>query len=296
MTGIIAPSRDVSMFYEADCKFKVSDVEDWMWDQAANRPGYWSIIIPLRTGRKTLPGCSFLTGSDEEVIKRRVNFTQKEYALLDKVVTNQMYSESKSKVYRAVVYQRSLQLWDDGTDDDVAMRTVGAWAVAYYKCQANKFDEKFQCCRSFGNGCLDGYFRPFSVRYRSRLIRTGQLVTSKTNITPSSDADGNAQDKNVERSKSGLFQQKVSPKNKLGYQKEGVSYVNEHEGGGRDDYDSEVRAAVDGRIIRKDCGVGVVGQTIDDTGRKQICGVLSQPLSVEPNVYAQELNNAITAI
>jgi len=261
------------MLYGTDYHFNVSDVEDWMWNRAATRPGYWTITIPLRTGRKAMFSC----GDVEEVIQKRVNFSQKEYALLDKVVTNQVYAESKDKVYRTVVYQRSLQLWDTGNDDDVAMRTIGAWAISYYKCQAGKFYGHDTSCMSF-------LWQDHTTerKWRARLTLTGQPETAATNVSPSSDADGDAQDK--------------SPKNELGYQEKGASYINEHDGGGNDDQDSEIRATVEGRIIRKECGIGVVGQTTDDTGRKQICGVLSQPISVEPNVYAQELLNAIKAI
>lgn len=248
-----------------------------MWERASTRAGYWTIAIPLRTGRRRWVSC--MSGDVEEVIHRRVNLSQKEYALLDKVVTNQVYAESKAKVHRAVVYQRSLQLWDTGNDDDVAMRTLGAWAVSYYKCQANKFFGRNGCCLSI-MPCKD-FTRP-ERKFRVRLLKTGQPETAAAKVSPSSDADGDAQHK--------------SQKNKLGYQKEGESYVNEHEGGGNDDQDSEIRATVQGRIIRKDCGIGVVGQTTNDKGRKQVCGVLSQPISVEPNVYAQELLNAIKAI
>merc|ERR1711862_840869 len=84
--------------------------------------------------------------------------------------------------------------------------------------------------------------------------------------------------------------------NELGYQKEGAEYVNTHPGGGVNAEDSELRSQIEGRIVRKECGVGVVGQSLDDMGPKQICGVLSQPISKEPNVYAQEVANAIKAI
>jgi len=262
------------MLYETDYHFNVSDVEDWMWERAASRAGYWTITIPLRTGRKPLSGCltGLLPRDQEEVIYRKVNFSQKEFALLDKVVTNQVYAESKAKIHRAVVYQRSLQLWETGGDDDVAMRTLGAWAISYYKCQANNFYAR-------NVGCL-GFLRGPERKFRARLTKTGQ--PEPTEVSSSEEKDDDAHDK--------------SPKNKLGYQKAGASYVNEHEGGGNDDQDSEIRATVEGRIVRKDCGIGVVGQTTNDTGRKQICGVLSQPISVEPNVYAQELANAIKAI
>jgi hypothetical protein len=308
--GLAFRRRDVSMLYETAYNFNVSDVEDWMWDRAATRPGYWTIIIPLRTGRTRWLDSS--SGGGEEVMHMRVNFSQKEYELLDKVVTNQVYAESKTKVHRAITYQRSLQLWTTGTEDDVAMRTIGAWAVSYYKCQANQFYGRsswmnlipyktaavatggfllYKGCRlksvtmatlpfvALGLGIE--FFRP-ERKFRARLTQTRQPETAVTNVSPSSDADGDAQDK--------------STKNKLGYQEKGASYINEHEGGGQDDEDSEIRATVEGRIIRKECGIGVVGQTTDDTGRRQVCGVLSQPISVEPNVYAQELANAIKAI
>jgi len=271
---------DVSMLYETAHDFRVGDVEEWMWDRAGSRPGYWSIDIPLRTRRKRLFNC--LPGDGVEVVHKRVNFTQKEYALLDKVVSNQLYAESKAKVNRAVVFQRSLQLWDTGSEDDVAMRTLGAWAISYYKCQAHKFHRRGLCCL----GCFDGFDR----KYRARLTRcpgvTGHAWQTTSNVSLLCDADGDAQVKGI-----------LPKRNKLGFQEQGADYVNEHAGGGKDDVDSEIRASICGRIIQKDCGIGVVGQSADDTGnRKQVCGVLSQPISVEPNVYAQELLNAIKAI
>jgi len=291
LRGLAFRRHDASLLYETDYNFTVSDVEEWMWDRAANRAGYWTITIPLRTGRKPLIPC--LAGTGEEVIIRKVNFSQKEYALLDKVVTNQVYAESKAKVHRAVVYQRSLQLWDTGNDDDVTMRTIGAWAISYYKCQANKFygrDASILQCMP----CQE-LFRP-ERKFRARLTTRNPHtdVTTKVSVSPPSDAGGGAHDNDDSDGKN--ESNGKSPKNKLGYQKEGASYVNEHEGGGNSDQDSEIRATVEGRVIRKDCGMGVVGQTTDDTGRKQICGVMSQPTSVEPNVYAQELLNAIKAI
>lgn len=263
--------RDASMLYETDYKFNVSDVEDWMWDKAAERDGYWSIVLPFRTGKRSWLTC--MSNKYERVVHKKVNFSQKEFALLDKVVTNQVYAESKDKVYRTVAYQRSLQLWDTGNDDDVVMRTLGVWAMSQYKCQAGKFLGKQAHCF--------GLFKT-PVKFRPRLVKTGRPDTTTSKVSPQSDDSGDAQNK--------------SPKNKLGYQQEGASYVNEHDGGGKDDQDSETRATMEGRIIQKDCGVGVVGQTANDSGRKQICGVLSQPISKEPNVYAQELLNAIKAI
>lgn len=296
----------MSLLYETDYHFSVSDVEEWMWERAASRAGYWSITIPLRTGRESLLSCWY--GSNEEVIYRKVNFTQKEYALLDKVVTNQVYAEAKAKVQRAVTFQRSLQLWTTGKDDDVAMRAIGAWALAYYKCQANKFYGQeascwdLLCCSRVGA----------EKKYRARLSRLGRPdTTCAATAAPDKSSDNdeddgpqeppptNEDDDPQDQEFKGVKQNEIaiaSKKNKLGYQATGEEYVNEHEGGGNDEKDSEIRATVDGRVIYKDCGIGVVGQTTDDTGRKQICGVLSQPISAEPNVYAQELLNAIKAI
>jgi hypothetical protein len=87
-----------------------------------------------------------------------------------------------------------------------------------------------------------------------------------------------------------------APRNDLGYQAAGTDYVNTHPGGGVDAEDSEIRASAVGRLVIKPCGVGVVGQSTIDENKKQIVGVISQPISVEPNVYAQELANAIKAI
>jgi len=85
-------------------------------------------------------------------------------------------------------------------------------------------------------------------------------------------------------------------RNKLGYPKEGSDYVNEHPGGGVDADDSEIRAETQGRIQKTECGFGVVGQSLDDAGKKQICGVLALPISKEPNVYAQDSANVGKAI
>jgi len=278
-----------------------------MWERAASRAGYYRIEIPLIRRKAEMFDVDehqlIMEDDDEIVIKRSVNLSQKEYALLDKVVTNQIFAESKMKIFRAVVYQRNLQLWDDGTEDSVTMRVLAPWAVAHYKCQPHKFwmnrltsytTYMWKIVRWTGHrvaGMTLGWFVHWhryqfpllytSEYFRTRLVRIG-ATEENARVSPSNNADDDAQGK--------------SPKNELGYQKEGASYINEHPGGGNDDDDSEIRATVEGRVIRKDCGIGVVGQTTNDVGRKQICGVLSQPISVEPNVYAQEVLNAIKAI
>lgn len=297
------------MLYATSCEFTASDIEEWMWERAATRVGYYSIEVPYKD-------------DEDVVIKRRVNLSQKEYAILDKVVTNQIMAESKTKVFRPIVYSRNIQLWDDGTEDSVVMRVLAPWAVAHYKCQPHKHWESqfsglaWYCARVY---CwilcvlMWAFFgwpavRPFPWIYtkehlRTRLIRIGSTDEGSCIAATSSDAQTKQQSllKRTDSTFVGGFESstegsKAAKKNKLGYQDKGESYINEHPGGGNDEEDSEIRAAVEGRIIRKECGVGVVGQSTDDKGRKQICGVLSQPISVEPNVYAQELWNAIKAI
>jgi len=288
--------EDPSMLYAlGHYDFRAGDVEDWMWEKASTRLGYWTISVPLRTSRKAL--FSWLPGR-VEVVTKDINFTQKEFALLDKVISNQVYSEAKEKVARAVIYQRSLQLWENGGDDEIAMRTLGAWAATSYKCQANKFFVKSW----FGLG--DAY----NIRYRTRLTRTPASKSSLCDPDKKEDKKGGDSDSKTDddpkkggkvgppSDAGGPAPEKTSKKNKLGYQKVGEDYVNNHPAGGVDGEDSEIRANVKGRIIVKDCGVGVVGQSADDELKKQVCGVLAQPISVEPNVYAQQLLNAIKAI
>lgn len=262
--------------------FQIGDVELWMWQAAATRPGFWTITVPVILDRTCC--------ARAPTIYRKINFTQEEYALIEKVVQNQIYAESKTKIAHTVEYQRSIGIWDTGSVDHVAMRTLGVWAVALFKSQQS---------RGWGSTCC------FSIcgmaRLRIRLSRTKEPPTTTTPKAtpppagggPSGGSPGGPTPPSPPTTPSNPSKSK---KNKLGYQAEGEEYKNEHPGGGVDDEDSEIRAKVQGRIIKQDCGVGVVGQTTDDTGKKQICGVLSQPIAKEPNVYAQELLNAIKAI
>jgi hypothetical protein len=335
--------RGKVMLYDQECKFTTDDVEEWMWDQSRDRPGYWKITIPYKS-ELGLP-------SSDKIRHHIVCYSQKEYALLDKVVTNQIYGESKAKIYRTVVFQRGLNLWDTGSDDDVAMRTLGAWAVAQYKCQPEKFYglpwrryafaigglawsflgawkqfkqmkttyevlnwAAFACCPvdnfvvteplfckprlpayEIAMNCLPtfcwlavgtAWWTYFTFGFNDTKVFRVTLTKNEDIETPSTSVMEEKPDQD----------DKSSKKNKLGYQEEGEDYVNEHPGGGVDDADSEIRATVDGRIVKKDCGIGIVGQSVNDKGAKQFCGVLSLPVSVEPNVYAQELKNAIKAI
>jgi hypothetical protein len=287
-----------SMLYEVDNNFAVEDVEKWMWHRSSTRAGFWQIQIPLKTEaweagitiRRIKTFFGLKTGRSaiaDGVVYKHVNLSQKEFALLDKVVTNQIYSESKTKIYRGIVFQRSLQLWESGSEDDVAMRTIAPWAMAHYKCQSNKFTTEQPCCLNL--------FKLHDKKYRTRLNMIKGATESK---------QGGVEDDVPTADEVGLVYQgtgyapspEPAARNELGYQAPGAEFVNKHEGGGQDDEDSEVRAQVQGRIIKKDCGVGVVGQSLDDSSKRRVVGVLSQPISKEPNVYAQELLNAITAI
>lgn len=47
--------EDPSMLYAlGHYDFRAGDVEDWMWEKASTRLGYWTISVPLRTSRKAL--------------------------------------------------------------------------------------------------------------------------------------------------------------------------------------------------------------------------------------------------
>lgn len=344
--------HEFPMLYATDCDFLASDVDDWIWTKAETRPGFWTIEVTFRSGPRSWWG--WLTGAKETKTVRRVHLLKEEYATLDKVVSNQIYSEAKSKVYRAVVYQRSLNLWDTGSDDHVAMRTVGAWAVACYKTQSGKYEDgagwswwlgpigsgvgayfaaaAVSCPWAFGIGigvvAATAFYRAWTHEgvHRTKLYRTpanyGYFWSGQDNRAPEGTgpaessapaADGGAQPEDQPKppASSGSGKGQSSKKNRLGYQAAGEEYVNEHPGGGGTAEDSEIRASIEGRIVRRECGVGVVGQSTDDSGtargsmkmapglipgRKQICGVLSQPISKEPNVYAQEYLNALKAV
>jgi len=283
-------------------QFSLDDVPEWMWHKAGVRPGKWTIIVPVRSkGVGCASACSL-----ERVVCRRVNLTESEFALLDKVVTNQRLAESKNKVFRAVVYQRAVQIWASGSQDHVAMRMLGPWAMSAWTSQTK---HKFTT-----NACLPC----FSEKQRVRLVPTvfsfarsdstfvngwgnGQYYPPADATSPPDDSGGEEKQRDPSSGTPAGVEMACPPRqegmtNSLGYQREGVDYTNSHPCGGTDAEDSEIRAEVTGRIIVKDCGVGVVGQSTDDSKPKQVVGVVNLPIAVEPNVYAQEVLNAIKAI
>jgi len=88
------------------------------------------------------------TGVQRKIL---VNFTGEEFAKLDKVIMNQTYAESKSKVQSTIVYQHASVIWPTFTPDDVTMRTLGAWAVTQYRCNGSWRKFIYECfpCWSF---------------------------------------------------------------------------------------------------------------------------------------------------
>jgi 8-oxo-dGTP pyrophosphatase MutT (NUDIX family) len=86
------------------------------------------------------------------------------------------------------------------------------------------------------------------------------------------------------------------PRNDLGYVEPGHGNADIHPLGGNDADDSEIRALREDRILVNEAGAGVIGQSTNPTNSKQIVGVLSLPLTDDPNVYAKEADNIESAI
>ena len=65
-------------------------------------------------------------------------FTGEEFAKMDKVVSNQIYCDAKPAVRSAIVYQHASTIWPTSTVDDVAMRTLGPWAISMLKTEGGR--------------------------------------------------------------------------------------------------------------------------------------------------------------
>lgn len=87
-----------------------------------------------------------------------VNFTGEEFAKLDKVIMNQIYAESKSKVQSAIVFQHATVIWPSHTPDDVTMRTLGSWAITEYRCNGT-WMKNFSKCFSYLPCCAQKQVR-----------------------------------------------------------------------------------------------------------------------------------------
>jgi len=284
-------SRAVGALYIAtDDQFEVDDVPEWMWERARDRPGAWTVVVPVlqlpselvteADANIPLPQLLMERWMDrasealglsrrEQVVERRVTFTESEFALLDKVVTNQKVAESKAKVFRPITYQRAVQTWASGSADHVAMRMLGPWAIAAWSAQQQ---HKF----TVNNTCWGAIYN-LKRKYRVQLLPARSGPYSGTTAPGSASSPSGGDDKPADdgKKKDDDDDQQVSGdapagdggdappkpvKNKLGYQREGTEYVNTHPCGGNDEADSAIRAEVQGRILVTDAGIGVVGQ------------------------------------
>lgn len=121
------------------------DIEPWMFKIARERPGMYTIRVHMPD--------TFCCPCEPASLQRKVvvNITGEEFAKLDKVIMNQTYAESKSKVQSAIVFQHASVIWPSHTPDDVTMRTLGAWAITQYRCNGSWMKFIYQCfpCCSF---------------------------------------------------------------------------------------------------------------------------------------------------
>jgi hypothetical protein len=203
-----------------------------------------------------------------------VNFTGEEFAKLDKVIMNQTYAQSKDKVHSAIVFQHASVIWPSHTPDDVAMRTLGAWAITQYRCNGSwmkHFYQLFPCCS----------FMQKTVRLELKAARA--TVASAPALPKHHDGDP--------ASTSTPSQPAIDsgpPRNDLGFVEPGFGNDDLHPLGGVSAEDSQIRADREDRVIINDAGIGVVGQSPDPNNGKQVVGVVSLPVTDPPNVYAKE--------
>lgn len=125
----------------------IDDVEPWMKEAASTRKGMYAITVEYRKG--TIYGGLF---EKEEVIT--VVFTAEELGKLDKTITNQVYSDPKPKVKESIVYQKAAELWPGHSRVEIAMRTLGPWAITQYRCNGNWHDPVDQRLRVMLGGTL----------------------------------------------------------------------------------------------------------------------------------------------
>jgi hypothetical protein len=91
-------------------------------------------------------------------------------------------------------------------------------------------------------------------------------------------------------------QETVPPRNELGFVLPGHGNADLHPLGGTDDEDSAIRANREDRVLENAAGIGVVGQSKEPLNSKQIVGVVSLPVTDNPNVYAREAASIESAI
>jgi len=265
-----------------------------------------------------------------------VNLTGEEFAKLDKVVMNQTYGESKSRIMSTIVFQHATTIWPTATPDDVTMRTLGPWAVCQYRCNG-----------AWMNGILSRLpcVRHLLKEVRLHLTKDKAVISREIALAMESQAskEGNAGDKPDDKNGTkpptkasempspefglptklevasgavgedprvkvlmdlGFTRTRAvkhlldvgPPRNKLGYVELGFGNEDVHPLGGRNAEDSEIRADRQDRVVIKDAGIGIVGQSTDPLMGKQIVGCVGLPVSFGPNVYAKEAANIDVAI
>lgn len=446
----------------------IEDVPAWMFLLARERPGMYTIRVNMPKDWY----CPCQRSSRQKKVV--VNFTGEEFAKLDKVIMNQNYAESKSKVMSAIVFQHATVIWPSHSPDDVTMRTLGAWAIAQYRMNGTWFRSIYKllpfcgfCCtytqkqvdlelnqivgefkvaacgvivfddqkrilcgfeppnkpragvltlpcgkKDPGESDLETAYREtkeeagrYIDRDKLRLFKTFKFGRSHCRLfsTMASDTmpwvvpphpdnltslrfrtceeilahgergiaeslkqciqgtkfdvdifdigrpvhvremlppahapeqdtmssgnrgaapprqatmampllediggilptenggappSGSTPPEPVVTSGSGPGPGEP-PRNELGYVEPGHGNDDIHPLGGNDADDSEIRALRDDRVIVNEAGIGIVGQSTDPTISKQIVGVVSLPVTDNPNVYAKELENIISAI
>jgi len=339
----------------------IDDVEPWMFRIARTRPGMYTIRVRTMS-KNRIDGLLFLFGVDSSH-EVSVNFTGEEFAKLDKVIMNQTYAESKSKVQSAIVYQHASVIWPSHTPDDVTMRTLGAWAITQYRCNGEWVDCRWKCVppvilgaaayrrsrvlavaaflswvsirlrqtkpatleygperdrRRFNIEPAQAKWIEWKNRFLEWVVRVGgpPLAAPLADGAPPDDPpppDGaveveqnQAEQEAPQEEAAGEAPQEEEPdqpapeegvpRNELGFVEPGHGNADLHPMGGNSDEDSQIRALRDDRIVENSAGIGVVGQSREPGNSKQIVGVVSLPVTDNPNVYAREAASIESAI
>lgn len=266
-----------------------------MFKIARERPGMYTIrvLLPDAFCCPCEPA-----GNQRKIL---VNFTGEEFAKLDKVIMNQSYSESKSKVQSTIVFQHASVVWPTFTPDDVTMRTLGAWALTQYRCNGSwkKIVYDFFPCWSFNQKEVRLDLRKSAGSARAAIENDVPPQATPPDENPAAQPGVNAppppptppgSTPPAPDAPSG------PPRNTLGYVEPGHGSDDLHPLGGASAEDSEIRAAREDRVLVNEAGVGVVGQSTESDNGKQIVGVVSLPVTDPPNVYAKEAANVEKAI
>lgn len=255
---------------------------------ARERPGMYTIKVQMAESwwEDLTNSCLCLPGRTEV----RVNFTGEEFSKLDKVIMNQAHAGAKTNVRAAIVFQHASVIWPSHTPDDVAMRTLGAWAVTQYRCNGQWIDYG---CLPFG--CLN------CLHYKVRLLRKMDPNRAPFDAHPAAiqntnGGTGAAHGGTPSTGDATPAAEDVPRRNELGYVVPGDGSLDRHPCGGATADDTAIRAERDDRVVASEAGLGVVGQSTEPDNEKRFVGVVSLPIAVPPNVYAKEEANVRSAI